>query len=100
LDWTIRGDYSYRSDEPGTVINPTAATVYPYRLGGFGTLDGRIGIEGHSGWQLYFWSKNIANRNYLVDRDAYTNLAVLAVTQEGVLYGPPRTFGLQANYRF
>jgi iron complex outermembrane recepter protein len=101
LDWTVRGDYSYRSDTPGTVINPMSATnVYPYRLSGFGTLDGRVGLESKAGWQLYAWSKNLTNRNYLVDRDAYTNLAILAVTQEGVLYGPPRTFGVQAEYRF
>jgi iron complex outermembrane recepter protein len=101
LDWTVRGDYSYRSDSPGTVINPTNTTnVFPYHLGGFGTLDGRLGLESKSGWQLYLWSKNLTNKNYLVDRDAYTNLAVLAATQEGVLYGPPRTFGLRAEYHF
>jgi iron complex outermembrane receptor protein len=100
VDWMIRGDYSYRSDAPGTVTNPGTANVNPYQLGGFGTLDGRLGIESQSGWQVYLWAKNLTNRDYLVQRDAYTNLALLAVEQEGVLYGQPRTFGIRAGYKF
>jgi iron complex outermembrane receptor protein len=100
LDGSIRGDYSYRSDAPGRVTNPGTADVTPYRIGGFGTLDARAGIESKNGWQLYIWAKNLTDRNYLVDRDAYTNLAVLGASQEGVLYGAPRTFGVRAAYRF
>ena len=102
LDWMLRLDFSYRSDTPGTVINPTAAdgNIYPYHLGGFGLLDGRLGIRSHSGWQVYLWSQNLLDRNYLVDRDAYTNLAILGVTQTGLLYGSPRTYGIRAEYRF
>ena len=100
LDWTIRADYSYRSDTPGTVTNAGAADPTPYRVGAFGVLNARAGIESKNGWQLYIWAKNLANRDYLVDRDAYTNLAVLGASQQGVLYGPPRTFGLSAGYHF
>jgi outer membrane receptor protein involved in Fe transport len=69
-------------------------------LGGFGTVDGRIGVESQSDWKVYLWAKNLLDKNYLVQRDAYTNLALLAVTQEGVLYGAPRTFGIHADYSF
>jgi iron complex outermembrane receptor protein len=103
LQWLARADYSYRGDAPGSVINPQAtapASVYPYRLGGFGTVDGRIGVESQSGWRVYLWAKNLLDKNYVVQREAYTNLALLAVTQEGLLYGAPRTFGIRADYSF
>ena len=63
-------------------------------------VDGRIGVESQSDWKVYLWAKNLLDKNYLVQRDAYTNLALLAVTQEGVLYGAPRTFGIHADYSF
>lgn len=103
LNWLARGDYSYRGDAPGSVINPQAmapTSVYPYRLGGFGTVDGRLGIEEGSSWKVYLWAKNLLAKDYLVNRGAYTNLALLAVTQDGVLYGAPRTFGIHADYSF
>ncbi|MEA3174312.1 MAG: iron complex outerrane recepter protein [Gammaproteobacteria bacterium] len=62
--------------------------------GGYMTLDGRAGFENKDGSVgVYLWGKNMANKGYLVLSRQFAGL-------DQVLYGEPRTYGIEGRYKF
>lgn len=62
--------------------------------GGYALFDGRVGFENKDGSVgVYLWGKNMANKGYLVLSRQFAGL-------DQVLYGEPRTYGIEGRYKF
>jgi iron complex outermembrane receptor protein len=62
--------------------------------GGYALFDGRAGFENKDGSVgVYLWGKNMANKGYLVLSRQFAGL-------DQVLYGEPRTYGIEGRYKF
>jgi iron complex outermembrane recepter protein len=100
----FRLDYAYRSDDGGAGLpkspDPTVETRENTNTPAFSVVDGRIAYSTDSGIEIAFWGKNLLDEDYLIDRALESNNALLGVTHTGTRYGPPRTYGVSAVYKF
>lgn len=85
-----RLDWSYRSDLFSETRNDPRELVP-----GRSIVNGRIGVSVGEHWELFFWGKNILDKEYLNERRS-----VDAFGQLWLNYGKPRSFGVQASYRY
>jgi iron complex outermembrane receptor protein len=86
----IAGDASYRSDYSS---NPTPSRVL--NVEGYSLLNARAGFRSEK-ISIFFWGRNIANKNYYEQLQAAAGNAGLYA---GVL-GDPRTYGATLRYAF
>jgi iron complex outermembrane receptor protein len=65
-------------------------------LGGYGLLNGKVGVELDNGLELSIWGKNLMEKHYYSSLfNSYTALGVSVQFQ-----GTPRTFGATLGYKF
>lgn len=84
-------EYSYRLSEGNKGVKYTVDSTIP----GYGIVNARVSLGfRNSGLKLLLWGKNIADKSYLVARDA----SFLGTARW--LYGEPRTVGVTASYDF
>ena len=57
------------------------------------TVDGRLGYELGNGVTIAVWGKNITKQNFKIFSRLFAGL-------HQVTYGEPRTYGVEASYRF
>ncbi len=89
LSLTLRGDMTHRSRVffgPDNVYSEGDVTV----------LNGRIGIGSEQGWSLFLWGRNLNNRQYAL----YRNDGVIVPGQTVQSIAAPRTYGVEARFRF
>ncbi|MCD0490588.1 TonB-dependent receptor [Pedobacter sp. MC2016-14] len=86
----IAGDVSYRSEYSS---NPTPSSVL--NVQGYALLNARIGFKSDK-FSFFFWSRNIANKNYYEQLQAAAGNSGLYA---GVL-GDPRTYGGTLRFNF
>jgi iron complex outermembrane receptor protein len=91
LMFTVHGDLNYASPQ---YFEP--ANVAALRQGGYTTFNARLALHPPGGkWEVAAWGRNLGDKFYLTTG---ANLAAL-----GYYYShrnTPRTFGLEATYRF
>ena len=88
-DFFARIDYEHRGDKYWQVDNVDIQS--PLNL-----LNGRVGFEGEL-WGVYLWGKNLTDEKYYTDFNP-TEFSGLDV--DIGYYGRPRTYGIEASYRF
>ncbi|HEY3887740.1 MAG TPA: TonB-dependent receptor [Caulobacteraceae bacterium] len=89
-DLTVRGDYSHKSDQFFTPFNESYAHAPAEDL-----FNARISFQTHSGWEVALYGRNLTNQAPI---EAITVSGINAGTL--VLYGPPRTFGVELRKSF
>ncbi len=85
----IHADYSYVAKQ---YSNPN--NLPDYLSPSYSLVNMRVGYEHEAGWGLYAWVHNLTDKLYSRFRD-YSFLGVHRSD-----YGPPRTYGVEAKYRF
>jgi iron complex outermembrane recepter protein len=90
-DLTVRGEYTYQSEEFFDPSNSKAPGLYQP---GYGLTNARITYTpAHGDWTLALWGKNLGNIEY------YRNIAIGGIT--GIAApGDPLTFGGTFNVKF
>lgn len=85
LDTYARSSFSSSSSESAYL-----------NISGYSLLNGRIGFRATDGVSVYFWGRNILNKNY------YEQLLVAAgnAGQFAAVLGDPMTFGVTLKYSF
>ncbi|QNK64928.1 TonB-dependent receptor [Pedobacter sp. PAMC26386] len=86
----IAADASYRSEYSS---NPTPSRVLNVK--GYALLNARLGFKSDK-FSVFFWARNIANKNYYEQLQAAAGNSGLYA---GVL-GDPRTYGITLRYNF
>ncbi|MBB6271215.1 iron complex outermembrane receptor protein [Pedobacter cryoconitis] len=86
----IAADASYRSEYSS---NPTPSRVL--NIQGYALLNARLGFKSDK-FSVFFWARNIANKNYYEQLQAAAGNSGLYA---GVL-GDPRTYGITLRYNF
>ncbi|MBB6501243.1 TonB-dependent receptor [Pedobacter cryoconitis] len=86
----IAADASYRSEYSS---NPTPSNVL--NVEGYALLNARLGFKSDK-FSVFFWARNIANKNYYEQLQAAAGNSGLYA---GVL-GDPRTYGITLRYNF
>lgn len=86
--------YSFRSAYPVDPLDPNSGTD------AHDLLDARLGYRWPSGLEAYVWGQNLFDQTYEETRGTISNLELFGLSQVGVSYGPPRTFGVRVNYAF
>lgn len=87
--WFGGVDVIFRSSQNLNVDQPEIAEQGSYAL-----VNARVGIEtSDETWKFTFWGKNVFDRDYLTDAE---------INNKGThqFIGPPRTFGVTADYSF
>jgi iron complex outermembrane receptor protein len=96
--YTYRGNYfsSLNNLRQTTVGAPAGPVTIPYdRVKGFGYADARIALGSENGrWEAALFARNLFNNTYVegYERDFFGTLI------EGL--GDPRTYGVEATFRF
>lgn len=96
--YTYRGNYfsSLNNLRQATLGSPTGPVTIPYdRVKGFGYADARIALGSENGrWEAALFARNLFNNTYVegYERDFFGTLI------EGL--GDPRTYGVEATFRF
>lgn len=96
--YTYRGNYfsSLDNRRQATVGSPAGPVTIPYdRVKGFGYADARIALGAENGrWEAAVFARNLFNNTYVegYERDFFGTLI------EGL--GDPRTYGVEATFRF
>lgn len=96
--YTYRGNYfsSLNNLRQTTVGSPAGPVTIPYdRVKGFGYADARIALGTENGrWEAALFARNLFNNTYVegYERDFFGTLI------EGL--GDPRTYGIEATFRF
>jgi iron complex outermembrane receptor protein len=91
--------YSYKSSylfdftyDPANVTTTGATSVLKQK--GYGLMNGRIGYEPESGaWNISAWVNNLFDKKYFDD-------VVAAGTGIRASYAPPRTYGVDVEFKF
>lgn len=60
---------------------------------GYALLNGRLAYESDAGWTVALWGKNITGKDY------YTYTRIFSGLYQ-VVYGEPRTYGVEARFKF
>jgi iron complex outermembrane receptor protein len=89
-DLTVRGDYFHKSDQFFTPFNESYAHAPAEDL-----FNARISFQTHSGWEVALYGRNLTNQAPI---EAITVSGINAGTL--VLYGPPRTYGVELRKSF
>lgn len=84
----ISGSASYTGD---THLQPDNSPATFQK--GYLQFDGRVSYELPNGLTLAVWGKNLANKDYAIFQRFFAGL-------NQVTYGEPRTYGVEARYRF
>jgi iron complex outermembrane recepter protein len=88
LSLFARADLTYRSSFFTDAVNaPLALTP------GVTLLNGRLGVQSEDGWGLFVWARNLTDKTYFARRQVNN-------TDPVTLLGEPRTYGVEARYRF
>ncbi len=88
--WTLRTDVSYQTDQ-FVDVNNTPSTL----IKGYGLVDAGIAwLSNEENLKVELWGKNLGDRLYWVAASEVPPGDVF------VKYGPPRTYGVTAEYRF
>lgn len=96
--YTYRGNYfsSLDNRRQVTIGSPAGPVTIPYdRVKGFGYADARIALGAENGrWEAALFARNLFNNTYVegYERDFFGTLI------EGL--GDPRTYGIEATFRF
>jgi iron complex outermembrane receptor protein len=102
INWFVSADMSYVSSffEDAT-LDPRSFQK------GYEQVDASLGWEPPGGrWRVSLWGKNLANTSYNVAEfaqglGAFVSAGGTASANGFVgVYGPPRTFGIEASYRY
>jgi iron complex outermembrane receptor protein len=95
-DFNVRIDYNYTSWVYYVVQTSTPNPTLP----GYGLVNGRAGLKLNNGLELSLFGKNLTNKQYYNQAyDAgYTPNLFWGVRQAYV--GAPRTYGIEARYKF
>jgi len=67
--------------------------THPFVVGGYATLDARLGYEAPDGaWRVFAWAKNLTNKYYIT--------AISSTGDQVARYaGMPITFGMTLSYK-
>ncbi len=104
-DSSSRGDeYSDAANSDGVRRLNGGPLSWPLKIGGYTLIGARAGFETRDrAWGVYFWGKNLTNKDYDLRRWRYpiTALAFGALGAQGIEFvpGQPRTWGLELTYR-
>lgn len=94
-----RLDYAYLGARSDDNFTATADSTMP----SYSLINGRVGLTLHNGLDLAVFGKNLANKNY------FTNILITGFSSSGPApffgvragtIGAPRTYGVEASYRF
>ena len=105
LNWFVRGEYQYIGDQNvGAETNQNPQSVQP----AYSLINSRIGLRGDGyKWEVAAYVKNATDKGYcqtIYNQPIGTTLGLVdPVTGGGMqrcVLGQPRTFGLEAAYRF
>lgn len=95
LNFAARGEYTWRSKAIFAPSNVTDPFFRATEQSSTALLNARIGIEAEDGrWSAFLWAKNLTDQLYL------TTLRRNAFGVNQATFGPPRTYGVQLNFRF
>jgi len=83
-------DVSYRSSFSS---NPTASAYL--NIDAYSLVNARIGFQGHNGWDVFLWARNLFDTEYFELLSAAPGGSGLIVG----LPGDPRTFGVTLRRR-
>jgi iron complex outermembrane receptor protein len=105
LGWFVRGEYQYVSDQNiGADTNQAPQTIQP----GYDIVNARLGLRGaNDGWEISSFVRNVFDQDYcqviFIQALATTLSLVDPATGGGMqrcVVGAPRTWGVEAAYRF
>jgi iron complex outermembrane receptor protein len=105
LGWFVRGEYQYNAEQNvGADTNQAAQTMQP----GYDIVNARLGLRGaNDGWELSSFVRNVFDQDYcqviFIQALATTLSLVDPATGGGMqrcVVGAPRTWGVEAAYRF
>ncbi len=85
----MHADYSYVDKH---YSNPN--NLPEYLSPSYSLINMRLGYEHEAGWGIYAWAHNLTDKLY----SYFTDVSFLGVQRSN--YGPPRTYGVEAKYRF
>lgn len=87
-EWFARMDVNYRSEQNLFLSQSTLTEE-----GGYGFLNGRMGLDAADSWKLTLWGNNLLDEEYVVESQ-------LGGTGLMKIPGLPRTYGLTADWYF
>ena len=105
LGWFVRGEYQYVAEQNvGADTNQASQTIQP----GYDIVNARLGLRGaNDGWEISSFIRNVFDQNYcqviFIQALATTLNLVDPATGGGMqrcVVGAPRTWGVEAAYRF
>ena len=105
LSWFIRGEYQYISKQNlGAETNQNPQSIQD----GYDLLNGRLGLRGDSDkWEVSVFARNLTDESYcqtIFNQPIGTTLGLVDATTLGgmqrCVLGAPRTYGVEAAYRF
>ena len=105
LGWFVRGEYQYVADQNiGADTNQAPQTIQP----GYDIVNARLGLRGaNDGWEISSFVRNVFDQDYcqviFIQALATTLSLVDPATGGGMqrcVVGAPRTWGVEAAYRF
>ena len=105
LGWFVRGEYQYNAEQNvGADTNQAAQTIQP----GYDIVNARLGLRGaNDGWEISSFVRNVFGQDYcqviFIQALATTLSLVDPATGGGMqrcVVGAPRTWGVEAAYRF
>ena len=105
LGWFVRGEYQYNAEQNvGADTNQAPQTIQP----GYDIVNARLGLRGaNDGWELSSFVRNVFDQDYcqviFIQALATTLNLVDPATGGGMqrcVVGAPRTWGVEAAYRF
>ena len=95
-NFIARVDWSYRSKVYWHPVNPFNAEISD---GGVGLLSARLSIAdiavGGAKASIALWGKNLTKEDYLLSGIDFGSLGFA-----GVMYGDPRSFGVELGFKF
>ncbi|HEX3888730.1 MAG TPA: TonB-dependent receptor [Phenylobacterium sp.] len=101
LSWFLGGDISYTSSQfLDTTLDPRSFQPAVTLVGA------RFGVDSRTGWRVMAFAKNLTNESYYLAAAAQPLAAFISgggtAAPQGFVgwYAPPRTYGLEASYKF
>lgn len=104
-DWTATGSIEYRYDLGAAELVASGSTsyrgdVYLQPNGStrtfqksYALVDARFGVNMENGLSVFLWGKNVTQKGYITFARVFSGL-------DQAVYGEPRTYGVEARYRF
>ncbi|MBB5684955.1 TonB-dependent receptor [Sphingobium boeckii] len=104
-EWTANGMVEYRHELTSGQIVGMGGVSYIGRTAlqadndprlieqGYTLFNSRLGYEASGGISVYLWVKNITNKDYRVFSRYFAGIS-------NTVYGEPRTYGIDARYKF